>query len=437
MIRRTVEEGNPEEQIMDRPATLDPKSGFCTETSIFHSKRAPISLPTTPNLDIFTFVSTRVAVSTSTNIALIDSLTGESLSYPQLWTSVASVASYLVDVHNIKKGDVVLILSPNSILFPVVSFAVMSIGAVLTTTNPLNTAGEISKQISDSKPSLAFTVSLLVPKLCAATSTFPVVLLDRAPPTHPRVVSSVFDIIKDGKGKIHRGLVKSSAVVTQNDTASLLYSSGTTGVSKGVIATHRNFIAMVEIVTRRFKLDTSLSSEKEIFICTVPMFHIYGLAAFATGLLATGATVVVVSKFEMGDLMSAIATYKATYFPLVPPILIAMIQHAGTIKKNHNLSSLKKVLSGGAPLSKEIIQGFTKEYPTVEILQGYGLTETTGMGSSTDSKEESERYGTAGLLSPNTEARIVDPDTFASLPVNKTGELWLRGSFVMKGLIRR
>lgn len=422
---------------MDRPITptvppaLDPRSGFCTETSIFHSKRAPVSLPTTPNIDIFTFVSTRVAASTSTNTALIDAATGEHLTYPQLWTSVASVASYLFDVHNIRKGDVVLILSPNSILFPVVSFAVMSLGAVLTTTNPLNTTEEISKQISDSRPSLAFTVSVLLPKIAAASTqnTFPVVLMDRTPPTHPRVVSSVFDLIKDG----HQDLVKSSAVVTQNDTASLLYSSGTTGVSKGVIATHRNFITMVEVITRRFKLDSSSSSKKDVFICTVPMFHIYGLAAFATAILATGATVVVLSKFEMGDLMTAIETHKATYFPLVPPILIAMIQHAGAIKKKHNLSSLRKVLSGGAPLTKEIIQGFAKEYPAVEILQGYGLTESTGIGSSTDSKEESARYGTAGLLSPSTEARIVDPDTLASLPVNKTGELWIRGPFVMKG----
>ncbi|TKY57585.1 4-coumarate--CoA ligase 5 [Spatholobus suberectus] len=216
--------------------------------------------------------------------------------------------------------------------------------------------------------------------------------------------------------------------VEQDDTATLLYSSGTTGPSKGVVSSHRNLIAMVQIVLGRFKME-----ENETFICTVPMFHIYGLAVFATGLLASGSTIVVLSKFEMHDVLSAIERFRATYLPLVPPILVAMLNNADRIKGKYDLRSLHSVLSGGAPLSKEVIEGFVDKYPNVTILQGYGLTESTGIGASTDSLEESRRYGTAGLLSPATEALIVDPDSGQSLPVNRTGELWLRGPTIMKG----
>lgn len=219
--------------------------------------------------------------------------------------------------------------------------------------------------------------------------------------------------------------------VTQNDTASLLYSSGTTGASKGVVSSHRNLIAMVQTIINRFKIDGH--DEPQKFICTVPMFHIYGLAAFATGLLATGATIVVLPKFEIHDLFSAISKYKVTYFPLVPPILVAMISNAEAIRRSYDLGALKFVLSGGAPLGKEVIEGFAEKFPEVAIMQGYGLTESAAIGASTDSMEESRRYGTAGKLSPSMEGKIVDPESGRALEVNRTGELWLRGPTIMKG----
>ncbi|KAL8059341.1 hypothetical protein ABFX02_03G080200 [Erythranthe guttata] len=413
-------------QSISNSSDIDLRSGFRGADSTFYSKRTPIPLPSNESLDVTTFISSRAHRG---KVAFIDAATGRRLTFADVWRAVDAVSTSLSSEFGIRKGHVILLLTPNSIYFPIVCLAVMSLGAVITTTNPLNTPREIGKQISDSKPVLAFTVPELLPKL--AGSNLPIVLLgsDSCTPsskssTELRIVASIEEMMKKEPSQSR---VKER--VHQDDTATLLYSSGTTGASKGVVSSHRNLIAMVQTVVNRFKLD----DENQTFICTVPMFHIYGLVAFATGLIASGSTVVILSKFEMDEMLMAIQKFSATYLPLVPPILVAMVNNADVIRKKYDFSSLHSVLSGGAPLSKEVIEGFSEKYPNVTILQGYGLTESTGIGASTDSLEESRRYGTAGLLSPNMAAKIVDPETGEALSENRTGELWLKGPSIMKG----
>jgi OPC-8:0 CoA ligase-1 len=400
---------------------IDPRSGFCSSNSIFYSKRKPLPLPPNHSLDATTFISSRPHHG---RIAFIDASTGRQFTYQQLWRAVDAVSSSLSTM-GISKGDVILLLSPNSIYFPVVCLSVISLGAIITTTNPLNTTREISKQIADSKPVLAFTTPPLVSKITGASPSLPIILME----TDGHSSNTLEEMMKK-----EPALSRVRERVNQDDTATLLYSSGTTGPSKGVISSQRNLIAMVQIVLARFSRKEE-DERGQTFICTVPMFHIYGLAVFALGVLALGSTTVVLSKFEIHDMLLSIEKFKASYLPLVPPILVAMLNNADAIKSKYDLSSLQAVLCGGAPLSKEVTEGFVEKYPNVTIFQGYGLTESSGVGSSTESLEETRKYGTAGLVSASTEAMIVDTETAQPLPVNRTGELWLRGPTIMKGSI--
>ncbi|KAJ4966946.1 hypothetical protein NE237_018795 [Protea cynaroides] len=400
---------------------IDPRSGFCKSNSVFYSKRKPVNLPCNEFLNVTTFISSRPH---NGKIAFIDASTGRRLTFPQFWRGVESVACCLSEI-GVRKGHVVLILSPNSIFFPVICQSIMSLGAIITTANPLNTPQEIRKQMADSKPILAFTTESLLPKLSG--TDLPIVIIGQ----HYNIFTKDFKIVsslEDMMKKEPSG-TRVKERVSQDDTATLLYSSGTTGVSKGVVSSHRNYITLVQTLVSRY----SLQNGEHTFICTVPMFHIYGLGWFTTLTLASGSTVVVLSKFEIDDMLSAMVKYRATCLPLVPPIVLRLINHADTVKAKYDLRTLQCVLSGGAPLSKKVIQGFLEKYPMVTFMQGYALTESTGGGAYTDTPEESKRYGTVGLLWPNMEAKIVDPDTGEALPVNRTGELWLRGSSVMKG----
>ncbi|KAF8112402.1 hypothetical protein N665_0064s0035 [Sinapis alba] len=400
---------------------LDRKSGFCESNSIFYSKRDPLILPP-PNqsLDVTTFISSQPHRGIT---AFVDSVTGRRLGFSDLWLGVKRVAACLYSL-GVRKGNVVIILSPNSILYPVVSLSVMSLGAVITTANPISTSGEISKQIDDSLPVLAFTTCQLVSKLAAASnSNLPVVLIDGVEPHQKglKIVGSLETMLVTEQSESR---VKQR--VNQDDTAALLYSSGTTGKSKGVMITHRNLIALVQTYRVRFGLEQRT-------VCTIPMCHVFSFGGFATSLIALGWTTVVLPKFEMAKLLSAVEVHRPTHLTLVPPMLVAMVNGAREINSKYDVSSLHTVVAGGAPLSREVIEKFVVSYPNVNVLQGYGLTETTAVVATMFTKEETERFGSSGLLSPNVEVKIVEPDTGRLLGVDQTGELWLRSPNVMKG----
>lgn len=214
----------------------------------------------------------------------------------------------------------------------------------------------------------------------------------------------------------------------QQDPAALLYSSGTTGASKGVIITHRNLIAQTCML---FSMEGGQLRPELVYLCLIPIFHVYGLGMFVCGLPAMGCKIVIMPKFDMQEMLSTIQQYKVTNLPLVPPIMLALTKMS--IVDKYDLSSFKQIGCGAAPLSKELVSAFRARFPKVTIKQGYGLTESTAIAANSITEEEFEHYDSAGLLAPNTEAKIVDVDSGRFLPPNKQGELWLRGPTIMQG----
>ncbi|CAI9117061.1 OLC1v1018382C1 [Oldenlandia corymbosa var. corymbosa] len=419
---------------------IDTRSGFCQSNSTFYSKRKPFSLPPNQALDVTTFISSHRHRHQNNGVAFIDASTGRRLSFTQVWNAVESVATCLSMDMGIRKGHVVLILSPNSIFFPVVCLSVMSLGAVITTANPLNTAGELARQITDSETALIFTIPELLHKLPAQhvdRGNIPIVLMQNTDIAHgdaPRILMRhVHANTLEEMMKMEQRHVRVKERVMQDDPAALLYSSGTTGVSKGVVSSHRNLLALIGNVEGRVRME----EENQIYMATIPMFHTFGFTKYVLMLLANGFTAVVLSRYGMDEVLSAVEKFNITYLPLVPPILVDMVNGSDLIKKKYDLKSLRYVLSGGAPLSKEVMRAFRDKYPQVNVLVGYALTESNGAGASTDSLEECRRFGSVGMLTPNTEAKIVDTQTGEGLPVNWPGELWLRGPSIMQGYYKK
>lgn len=298
-----------EEESGNSNRRFDRKSGFDAQTGIYHSLVKlgdHQKIPTRPDLDTATFVLSQFppANQSESQIALVDAATGRRVTYAQLRRSIRSLASALYHALGVRKGDVVFVLSPNSLLYPTICLAVLSVGAALTTANPLNTASEIGKQVRDSGAKLAISAPEELHKL--SPTGVPTILTSRKANNHNlQHLPSVEELIECCDPPLELPRVAQG----QSDTAAILYSSGTTGTSKGVILTHANFIAIMTLL--RWSTDVT-SANNDVFLCFIPMFHIYGLAFFVLGLLCVGTTTVVMQKFDFQAMLHAIKAHKVS-----------------------------------------------------------------------------------------------------------------------------
>lgn len=218
--------------------------------------------------------------------------------------------------------------------------------------------------------------------------------------------------------------------VNLSDVATILYSSGTTGRVKGVASTHRNWAATIAggmRPVRQFPM---------VALCTAPLFHAYGLA-ISLRAIASGDCVVIMGgggTFNLRKMYKAVEEYRVTHVALTPPLIVTMVKDA-EVMSGYDLSSLEVIVCGGAHLSKSLIERLRKSLPKAQLAQSYGLTETAARVFGTMGPDESRIEGATGKLMANYEAKVVDPETGASLPPSKPGELWVRGATVMKGYV--
>ncbi|KAH6821299.1 AMP-dependent synthetase and ligase family protein, partial [Perilla frutescens var. hirtella] len=384
---------------------------------IYRSPRPPISLPQDPKFSMIPFLFRNLS-SISNSPALVDAETAETLTFSNLETRVSRLSLALLNL-NISKNDVVLILSPNSIHFPIAFLAVVAVGAVATTANPQYTTAELSKQIKDSNPKLIITVPELHDKI--KQFNLPCIMLTDH---NPRYINDS-DTIESSSNE---SLIPA---VMQTDAAAIMYSSGTTGASKGALLTHKNFMWSALMMTSDQESNGELGN---VFLCFLPMFHIFGLSGLLYAQLQRGNTVVVMSQYKMNDMLRAIDKFKVSHLFVVPPVVVELIKKEETVKE-YNVSSLREILSGAAPLGKDLIEACTKIFPQAVVHQAYGMTETTGV-ISLENRRGTCSGGSAGALAPGVEAQIVDAATTRRLTPYHRGEIWVRGPVLMKGYLK-
>ncbi|MDX2851735.1 4-coumarate--CoA ligase family protein [Streptomyces sp. PA03-3a] len=352
--------------------------------------------------------------------ALVDGVEGTTLTYAQLDSFTRRIAAALAE-SGLRKGDVLALHSPNTITYPPVFYGATRAGAAVTTVHPLATAEEFARQLRDSGASWIVTVSPLLETARKAAEQ----------------AGGVREILVCDSAEGHRSvldLLGSTAPEPEiafdpgEDVAALPYSSGTTGVPKGVMLTHRN------IATNLAQLDPTLSmGPGHRILAVLPFFHIYGLTALMNAPLRKGATVVVLPRFDLDQFLKAVATHRVQGLFVAPPIVLALAKHPAVAA--HDLSSLEYVLCSAAPLDAELAQACSKRLGLPPILQAYGMTELSPGTHVVPVDARDAPPGAVGKLLPGTEMRIVPLDEDAA--VEGAGEILIRGPQVMKGYLGR
>jgi acyl-CoA synthetase (AMP-forming)/AMP-acid ligase II len=381
--------------------------------------RSPYPAIEIPNVSLPSLILRR-AEQLGNRPALIDGLTGQTVTYKEFAQKVRSVASNLAK-RGFRKGDVFVILSLNSPEYAIALHAASILGGVVTTANPLYTPEELEFQLKDSNAKYIYTSKQFAEKAIEVANRSEVkeifVLGDNPGTTS---FTSLYE---------HAGSVPDVEIDPFKDTAFLPYSSGTTGLPKGVMLTHSN------IVSNLFQLEAVKPyGEQDRLVCTVPFFHIYGLTVIMNEALYKGATIVLMPRFDLEQLLKVIQNYGITFAPLVPPIVLSLINDP--IVKDYDLSKLRIIFSAAAPLDQNLSRACAERFNCV-IKQGYGLTEASPATHTTPDEPERIKVGSVGPCMPNTEARIVDVASGKELDTNQEGEILIRGPQVMKGYLNR
>jgi len=382
---------------------------------IYRSPRPAIEIPDMPLAD---FVLAR-ASERGSRPALVDSVTGRALAYNQLPDLVDRAAAGLARL-GVGKGDVCAIFSPNTPEYPIAMLALARLGAIATTASPLYTKSDLGRHLTDSRARVLITSSLLSPAwtdVVDAAGIEQVITFDR--PTGKAIdFNELLDKPDD----------QPPVTIDPGEIVVLPYSSGTTGLPKGVMLTHRNLIANI------LQLDgvNHFDHDRDTTVAFLPFFHIYGMVVTALSGLWSGATIVVMPRFDLETYLDLVERHRATLLHVVPPVVVALAKHPSVAGRD--FSSIRKLFSGAAPLGASTIEQCTCRI-NCAMQQGYGLTETSPATHTTSDLPEKNKYGSIGQPLSNTECRVVDLATGTDVTPGQDGEIWVRGPQVMRGYL--
>ncbi|KAI9253159.1 hypothetical protein BY458DRAFT_348585 [Sporodiniella umbellata] len=388
---------------------------------IFKSNFSSVPIP---NSDIYSFFTTPNEKNKTKDLnkpLFIDGETGKHYSWNNVLESSSRLASGWRNNVGLKEGETVAIFAPNHLDHPILYFSLLAARCTISPGNPAYTSPEFEHQIRNCKATTLVTTPALLPILSKIWEKIGN-LRSRIFLFGDREVDGCrpFRSISHNK-PIEKANRKSEA----DDVAFICYSSGTTGLAKGVMLTHKNFIAQTMLY-----ITGELEKEETANECTLgflPFYHIYGLNSLILMAFYKVIPVVIMSRYDLELMCQLIEKYRITSAVIVPPVAVHLAK--SPIVSKYDLSSIKDIGCGAAPLSEGHIDSLTKRIPSL-VRQGYGMTETTS--GVIFQNAENHSPGCIGVLFPNVECKIVDEEG-KDLGANQEGELLFRGPTMMKG----
>lgn len=345
---------------------------------------------------------------------LIDGPSGREMTGAEFIGAVKSLAGGLTERG--MAGQVLALMAPNIPEYCVVFHGAAWAGGTVTTVNPTYTVHEVKHQLLDSDARILVVVAPFLDTAREAVQG-----------------TNVQEIIVIGEAEGALSLTQvmgppleaQAPVDTAEHVVALPYSSGTTGLPKGVMLTHRNLA--VNIDQALVPADVRAG---EITVAFLPFFHIYGLEVLMNIYLAAGGGLVTMPRFDLQQFLELTTRHRTPRLWIVPPVALALAKHP--LVENYDLSFVEQVNSAAAPLGADVAEAMGARLGT-NATQGYGMTELSPV--SHVSPQGKGKPGASGVAISNTLSRIVDPETGQDLPLGEDGELWVKGPQVMKGYL--
>lgn len=363
------------------------------------------------------------------------------MTYSQLNATACRVASGLRTL-GLGAGDHIALACPNTPHFPIAYYAILKVGAVVVPLNVLLKPREIAYHLNDSdaKALLVFEGTPELPMAqmaCAARADAPglrdVIVMTLDPAAAPEAGTRTLGQLMQGQPQTFE-----TCATAPDDTAVILYTSGTTGQPKGAELTHFN-MTMNATVSRDLVLPLldSGPDARNVSLITLPLFHSFGQTALMNAGLSGGFTLVLMPRMDPAAVLRTMAAEQVSYWAAVPTMFWVLLQHARTQPADvvaRAVQSLRVCMSGGAPLAVQLLRDFEQTFG-VRVLEGYGLSETSPVACFNQVFLPS-KPGTVGLPIAGCEVRVLD-DQDHELPAGERGEVAIRGHNVMKGYYKR
>lgn len=374
---------------------------------------------------------------------------GAVITYKEMSELTDRLAGALADL-GVKKGDRVGIFMPNTPQFVIAYFGILKAGGVVVATNPLYTPREIEHQVKDAGIEIMIVMSNFYNTIKKVQPNTPIkkVIVTNLKETLPPVLRLLFTLAKEKKGgfrvQIQDGdywfqdlLAKyppssrPKIEINADDVALFQYSGGTTGISKGAIALHRNLVAN-SLQIHSWMPD--IEEGKEVVLMAIPLFHVYGMVAgMCFAIKAAASMVMIPNPRDLKDVLDSIQKYKATIYPGVPTMYNAINNHPDVIAGKYKLNTIKACISGSAPLMRETKVKF-EQLTGGKLVEGYGLSEAPTATHCNPLYATDSPIGSIGLPLPDVDCKIISlDDEVTELPPGEVGELVIKGPQVFKG----